>query len=71
MDRLGKDFELFIYKQNYFYLIVIPPPEEYQYNYNDLEKRNQLMNDEVKQLRLNNRVKFNLLILLFYIEKLI
>jgi len=67
LDRLGRDF-LFIYLNiNSFYLIVIPPPEEYQHNYYDLEKRNQLLNDEVKQLRLNNRVKFNLLILVFFL----
>jgi hypothetical protein len=41
--------------------IVIPPPEEYQYGTHELEKRNQLLNDEVQQLRLNNRVRFHLL----------
>ena len=56
LDRIGR---LIIFLINYFifcYSIVIPPPEEYQQNYHDLEKRNQLLNDEVQQLRLNNRV---------------
>ncbi|CAF1272609.1 unnamed protein product [Adineta steineri] len=35
--------------------IVIPPPEEYQQNSYELEKRNQLLNDEIQQLRLNNQ----------------
>ncbi|CAF2815027.1 unnamed protein product [Rotaria sp. Silwood2] len=35
--------------------IVLPPPEEYQQSFNELEQRNQLLNDEVQQLRLNNR----------------
>ncbi|CAF1317990.1 unnamed protein product [Rotaria magnacalcarata] len=35
--------------------IIIPPPEEYQQNLHELEKRNLLLNDEVQQLRLNNR----------------
>ncbi|CAF2411488.1 unnamed protein product [Rotaria sp. Silwood2] len=34
--------------------IVIPPPEQYQQNVNDLEKRNQLLTDEVQQLRMIN-----------------
>jgi hypothetical protein len=52
----------------FFYLIVIPPPEEYQHDFHDLEKRNQLLNDELKQLRLNNRVKFLFINISFYIE---
>ena len=39
--------------------IVIPPPEEYQYDSHELEKRNQLLNDEVQQLRVNNQVRLN------------
>ncbi|CAF3810528.1 unnamed protein product [Rotaria socialis] len=35
--------------------IVIPPPEEYQHNFNDLEKRNQLLTHENQQLRVLNR----------------
>ncbi|CAF1128948.1 unnamed protein product [Rotaria sordida] len=35
--------------------IVIPPPEEYQHNFNDLEKRNRLLIDEVQQLRKVNQ----------------
>ncbi|CAF2144262.1 unnamed protein product [Rotaria magnacalcarata] len=35
--------------------IVIPPPEEYQHNFNDLEKRNQLLTHENQQLRILNR----------------
>ncbi|CAF0930328.1 unnamed protein product [Rotaria sp. Silwood1] len=35
--------------------IILPPSEEYQQNLNDLEQRNELLNNEVQQLRLNNR----------------
>lgn len=35
--------------------LVIPPPEEYQHNYQDLEKRNQLLNEEIQQLRSHNQ----------------
>ncbi|CAF0976224.1 unnamed protein product [Rotaria sp. Silwood1] len=35
--------------------IVIPPPEQYQQNFNDLEKRNQLLIEEVQQLRIINQ----------------
>lgn len=37
--------------------LVIPPPEEYQQNFNELEKRNKSLTDEVQQLRLINQVK--------------
>ncbi|CAF0741166.1 unnamed protein product [Adineta steineri] len=35
--------------------LVLPPPEDYQQNVNDLEHRNQLLNDEIQQVRSNNR----------------
>ncbi|CAF0906497.1 unnamed protein product [Rotaria sordida] len=35
--------------------ITIPASEEYQQSLNELEQRNQLLNDEVQQLRVNNR----------------
>jgi hypothetical protein len=38
---------------------VIPPPEEYQHNSHEVERRNQLLNDEIQQLRLHNQVKEN------------
>jgi hypothetical protein len=37
-------------------LVVPSLPEEYEQNVKDLEHRHQLLNDEVQQLRLNNRV---------------
>ena len=37
--------------------LVLPPPEEYQQNSHEWEKRIQLLNDENQQLRLTNQVK--------------
>lgn len=41
------------------FAIVIPPPEEYQHDSQEQEKRMKLLNDEVQQLRLHNRVNLN------------
>ncbi len=50
--------------------IVIPPPAEYQHDTHELEKRNQLLNDEVQQLLLNNRVRFNFIRIVLISKKI-
>ncbi|CAF0777451.1 unnamed protein product [Adineta ricciae] len=42
-------------KKNSILNQLVPPPEDYQQNLNGLERRNQSLNSEVQQLRLNNR----------------
>jgi hypothetical protein len=65
LDKLGMLVIHLSYSSSF---LVVQIPEEYEQNLRDLEHRNKLLNEEVQQVRLNNRVNqsiYFLLLLLF------
>ena len=59
LEKLGKSISAIENITSSFLASVIPPPEEYQHDSHELEKRLQLLNDENQKLRSNNRVNSN------------